>query len=63
VAAALAAAEVDINQVNMADESPQGAIDMKFIIAVRDVHQLDNALRNLRHTHVVLKAQRSKNHN
>lgn len=63
VAAALAAAEVDINQVNMADESRQGAIDIKFIIAVRDVHQLDNALRNLRHTHVVLKAQRSKNHN
>lgn len=63
VAAALAAAEVDITQVNMADESPQGAIDMKFIIAVRDVHQLDNALRNLRHTPVVLKAQRSKNHN
>jgi GTP pyrophosphokinase len=63
VAAALAAAEVDITQVNMADESPQGAIDMRFIIAVRDVHQLDGALRNLRHTPVVLKAQRSKNHN
>ena len=63
VAAALAAAEVDITQVNMADESPQGAIDMKFIITVRDVHQLDNALRNLRHTPMVLKAQRNKNHN
>jgi GTP pyrophosphokinase len=63
VAAALAAAEVDITQVNMADESPQGAIDMKFIITVRDVHQLDHALRNLRHTSVVLKAQRSKNYN
>ncbi|MCM2340540.1 bifunctional (p)ppGpp synthetase/guanosine-3',5'-bis(diphosphate) 3'-pyrophosphohydrolase [Rhodoferax sp.] len=62
VAAALAAAEVDITQVNMADESPQGAIDMKFIITVRDVNQLDNALRNLRHTPMVLKAQRSKNH-
>ena len=63
VAAALAAAEVDITQVSMADESPQGAIDMRFIIAVRDVHQLDSALRSLRHTPVVLKAQRSKNHN
>ena len=63
VASALAAAEVDIIQVNMADESPQGAIDIKFIIAVHDVHQLDNALRNLRHSPVVLKAQRSKNHN
>ncbi|MCM2295553.1 bifunctional (p)ppGpp synthetase/guanosine-3',5'-bis(diphosphate) 3'-pyrophosphohydrolase [Rhodoferax sp.] len=62
VAAALAVAEVDITQVNMADESPQGAIDMKFIITVRDIHQLDNALRNLRHTPMVLKAQRSKNH-
>ncbi|MGB4359710.1 MAG: bifunctional (p)ppGpp synthetase/guanosine-3',5'-bis(diphosphate) 3'-pyrophosphohydrolase [Rhodoferax sp.] len=63
VAAALATAEVDITQVSMADESPQGAIDMRFIIAVRDVHQLEGALRNLRHTPVVLKAQRSKNHN
>lgn len=63
VAAALANAEVDITQVTMADESPQGAIDMRFIIAVRDVHQLEGALRNLRHTPVVLKAQRSKNHN
>jgi len=58
VAAALAAAEVDITQLNMADESPQGAIDLKFIIAVRDVQQLEGALRNLRHTHAVLKAQR-----
>jgi GTP pyrophosphokinase len=63
VAAALAAAEVDITQVNMADESPQGAIDMKFIVTVRDANQLDTALRNLRHTPVVLRAQRSKNHN
>ncbi len=63
VAAALAAAEADISQVTMADESPHGALDMRFIIAVRDVHQLDNALRNLRHTPVVLRAQRSKNHN
>lgn len=63
VAAALAAAEVDIIQLNMADESPQGAIDLKFIIAVRDVQQLEGALRNLRHTHAVLKAQRIKNGN
>ena len=60
VASALAAAEVDIIQVNMADESPQGAIDIKFIIAVHDVHQLDQALRNLRHSPVVLKAQASE---
>lgn len=58
VAAALAAAEVDIIQFSMADESPQGAVDLKFIIAVRDAQQLEGALRNLRHIHVVLKAQR-----
>lgn len=63
VAAALAAAEVDIIQLNMADESPQGAIDLKFIIAVRDVQQLEGALRNLRHTQAVLKAQRIRNGN
>ncbi|HEX5698663.1 MAG TPA: bifunctional (p)ppGpp synthetase/guanosine-3',5'-bis(diphosphate) 3'-pyrophosphohydrolase, partial [Rhodoferax sp.] len=63
VAAALAAAEVDITQINMADESAHGPVDLKFIIAVRDVQQLDNALRNLRHTHVVLKAQRIRNGN
>jgi len=63
VAEALAAAEVDITQINMAEESAHGPIDLKFIIAVRDVQQLDNALRNLRHTHVVLKAQRARNGN
>ena len=63
VAAALAAAEVDITQINMADESAHGPVDLKFIIAVRDVQQLDTALRSLRHTHVVLKAQRSRNGN
>ncbi|WP_296492920.1 bifunctional (p)ppGpp synthetase/guanosine-3',5'-bis(diphosphate) 3'-pyrophosphohydrolase [Rhodoferax sp.] len=63
VAAALAAAEVDITQINMADESAHGPIDLRFIIAVRDVQQLDNALRSLRHTHVVLKAQRVRNGN
>lgn len=61
VAGALAASEADIVQVNMADESAQGAIDIKFIIAVRDVQQLDEVLRNLRHTHAVVRAQRSRN--
>ena len=63
VAAALAAAEVDIIQFSMADESPHGAVDLKFIIAVRDVPQLEGALRNLRHLQVVLKAQRMTNGN
>jgi len=36
-------------------------VDLKFIIAVRDHHQLDLVLKNLRHTTCVLKAQRSNN--
>jgi len=63
VAAALAAAEVDIVQFSMADESPQGVVDLKFIIAVRDRQQLEVALRNLRHIQVVFKAQRMTNGN
>jgi GTP pyrophosphokinase len=63
VAAALAAAEVDIIQLSMADESPQGVVDLKFIIAVRDKQQLEVALRNLRHIQVVLKTQRISNGN
>lgn len=63
VAAALAAAEADIIQLSMADESPHGAVDLKFVIAVRDTQQLEGALRNLRHIQVVLKAQRMTNGN
>ena len=55
--------KVDIIQFSMADESPHGAVDLKFIIAVRDVQQLEGALRNLRHLQVVLKAQRMTNGN
>jgi len=61
VAGALTAAEADITHVNMSDESPEGTVDLKFIIAVRDHHQLDLVLKNLRHTTCVLKAQRSNN--
>jgi GTP pyrophosphokinase len=59
VAAALAAAEADITHIDMEDEAAQDATDLRFIIAVRDRNQLDSALRNLRRTPSVLKAQRA----
>src|SRR5450830_878314 len=60
VAAALAAAEADITHIDMEDEVAQDATDLRFVIAVRDSKQLETALGNLRRTHSVLKAQRSK---
>lgn len=60
VAAALAAAEADITHIDMEDEAAQDAAELRFIIAVRDLTQLDTALRNLRRTPSVLKAQRAK---
>jgi guanosine-3',5'-bis(diphosphate) 3'-pyrophosphohydrolase len=61
VAAALATAETDITHIDMDDESAQDATDLRFVIAVRDRHHVEIALRNLRRTPSVLKAQRSKN--
>ncbi len=61
VAAALATAEADIIHINMEDEVAQEATDLRFVIAVRDITQLETALRNLRRTPSVLKAQRAKN--
>lgn len=61
VAGALAAAEADITHVDMAEESGEGAMDLKFVIAVRDLQQLEVVLRNLRRTPVVLKAERITN--
>lgn len=60
VASALASAEADITRIDMEDETAQEATDLRFIIAVRDTNQLDIALRNLRRTPSVLKAQRAK---
>jgi GTP pyrophosphokinase len=59
VAGALSAAEADITHIDMAEESTQGVMNLKFIIAIRDLRQLDTVLRNLRHTPAVLRAQRS----
>jgi GTP pyrophosphokinase len=61
VAGALAGAEVDITHVDMADDSGQGPMDLRFVIAVRDLQQLDLVLRNLRRTPAVLRAERITN--
>ena len=61
VAGALAAAEADITHIDMANDSDQGAMDLRFVIAVRDLHQLDVVLRNLRRTPAVLRAERITN--
>jgi GTP pyrophosphokinase len=59
VAAALATAEADITHINMDDEGGQDATMLGFLIAVRDRNQVETALRNLRKTASVLKAQRA----
>ncbi|MBH1963728.1 MAG: bifunctional (p)ppGpp synthetase/guanosine-3',5'-bis(diphosphate) 3'-pyrophosphohydrolase [Comamonadaceae bacterium] len=58
VAVALAEAEADIIHLGMADEAAQDAIDLRFVITVRDKAHLDAVLRNLRRTHSVLRASR-----
>ncbi|MDD4942319.1 bifunctional (p)ppGpp synthetase/guanosine-3',5'-bis(diphosphate) 3'-pyrophosphohydrolase [Rhodoferax sp.] len=63
VAGALSSAEADITHIDMADESDHGAMDLTFVIAVRDIHQLELVLRNLRRTPAVLKATRITNAN
>lgn len=60
VAAAFAAAEADITYIDMDDEAGQETADLRFIIAVRDQNQLESALRNLRRSPSVIKAQRAK---
>ena len=59
VAEALATAEADITHIDMGHEGAQDAIDLRFVIAVRDRAHLDTALRNLRRTSSVLRAQRA----
>jgi guanosine-3',5'-bis(diphosphate) 3'-pyrophosphohydrolase len=60
VAAAVAASEADITHITMEDESANEASDLRFVISVHNVAQLEAALRNLRRTPSVLKAQRTK---
>lgn len=58
VAAELANAEADIVRVEMTDEAAVGTTDLRFIIAVQNSMQLENALRNLRRLHSVIRASR-----
>ncbi|MFO1191116.1 MAG: bifunctional (p)ppGpp synthetase/guanosine-3',5'-bis(diphosphate) 3'-pyrophosphohydrolase [Rhodoferax sp.] len=59
VAAALANAEADITHIDMGQDGAQDATDLRFVIAVRDRAHLDVALRNLRRTASVLRAERT----
>ncbi|PIG07870.1 bifunctional (p)ppGpp synthetase/guanosine-3',5'-bis(diphosphate) 3'-pyrophosphohydrolase [Comamonas sp. 26] len=58
VAAELANAEADIVRVEMTDEVAVGTTDLRFIISVQNNVQLENALRNLRRLHSVIRASR-----
>ena len=60
VAAAIAAAEADIVHMGMAEETAQDALDLRFVIGVRDREHLDVVLRSLRRTQSVLRASRSQ---
>lgn len=61
VAGALAAAEADITQIDMAELSNQGEMDLRFVISVHDLNQLESVFKNLRRISAVLKVQRIKN--
>ncbi|GAB3185986.1 RelA/SpoT family protein [Hydrogenophaga aquatica] len=58
VAAALAASEADITHVHMGDEAAQATADLRFTVAVRDRVHLAQALRTLKRTPSVIRAQR-----
>jgi GTP pyrophosphokinase len=59
VAGALAAAEADITQVDMTD-STHGVMDLRFVISIHDLSQLEAVFKNLRRSPAVVKVQRSK---
>jgi len=59
IAADLARSEADITHVDMDDETALDTIDLRFVIAVRDLAHLESALRNLRRTPAVLRTSRS----
>lgn len=60
VASALAASEADIIHIDMGQEAAQETTDLRFVISVRDRSHLETALRNLRRTPSVLRAERGK---
>ena len=59
MAAALASAEADIAHIDMDEEGAQDVTELRFLIAVRDVAHLNQALRNLSRTTSVLGARRN----
>ena len=59
VAAAIASAESDIVHLGMPDEVAQDALDLRFVITVRDRTHLEHVLRTLRWTQSVLRATRT----
>ncbi|MDR2154596.1 MAG: bifunctional (p)ppGpp synthetase/guanosine-3',5'-bis(diphosphate) 3'-pyrophosphohydrolase [Burkholderiaceae bacterium] len=58
VATAIASAEADIVHLGMTDEAAQEALELRFVIAVRDHAHLDAVLRALRRAQSVLRATR-----
>jgi GTP pyrophosphokinase len=58
VTSALTTAEADIVHLGMAEESAQEALDLRFVISVRDRTHLDAILRSLTRTQSVLRASR-----
>jgi GTP pyrophosphokinase len=61
VASALAVSEADITHIDMTSDAGEEAMDLRFVIAVRDLPQLDAVLRNLRRTPAVIRAERITN--
>ena len=57
--AAIASAESDIVHLGMPDEVAQDALDLRFVITVRDRTHLEHVLRTLRWTQSVLRATRT----
>jgi GTP pyrophosphokinase len=58
VATAIAATEADIVHLGMTEEGAQEALDLRFVVAVRDTGHLETVLRALRRTQSVLRASR-----
>ena len=54
----LANSEADITHVDMDDEAALDTTDLRFVVAVRDQAHLEAALRNLRRTQAVIRANR-----
>lgn len=58
IASELATSEADIVHVDMDDETAMDTVDLRFIVLAHDQAHLENALKNLRRTQAVLRAER-----